>query len=108
MKTGRAVETAYRALLLADDLRERLARRGYPPAAAADLFIACWPIAERLVRLERRARKRARKGWSKKTSAVAEGVAPLDALAASIPLNPEHWRISLAPGTDIPATREVA
>ena len=84
MKTGRAVETAYRALLLADDLRERL------------------------VRLERKARKRARRGGSKRTSAVPEGFAPLDALAASIPFNTESWQVSLAPVTDTAARSEVA
>jgi hypothetical protein len=111
VKTGRAVATAYRALLLADDLRERLAALGYPPAPPGDLFAAAWPIAERIVWLERRAEKQARrerKRAGKKTHAVPESVAPVDALAASVTFNAERWRISLAPATDVAARSEVA
>jgi hypothetical protein len=117
MKPRRAAEVAFETLLLADDLRARLCERGYPAVEAADVFACCWPLAVRLVRLRRRARRDARADRERcrllaKAGALLEarpdGPVPAFVLARTVEFAPDAWHAALLPGPDVAARNEVA
>ena len=104
MKARTAERTALEALALADALRARL------PADAEitvdDLFALAWPLARRLVRLERRAARdaaarRERQALQAEIAAVLavdpETPAPGYVVAQSVPFDPASWRVALLP-----------
>ena len=115
MKARTAERIALEALALADALRARL------PADAEitvdDLFGLAWPLARKLVRLERRAARdaaarRERQALQAEIAAVLavepESLAPSYALTQFIPFDPASWRLALLPEIRIAARREAA
>lgn len=115
MKARTAERTALEAMTLADALRARL------PADAEitvdDLFGLAWPLARRLVRLERRAARDAaarceQQALQAEIAAVLavepESPAPSYALAQSVVFDPGAWRVALLPEFHRAAQREAA
>ena len=104
MKARTAERVAREALGLADALRARL------PADAEitddDIFGLAWPLARKLVRLERRAAKdaaarRDREALQAEIAAVLavepETAAPRYLITQSVPFDPAGWRVALLP-----------
>jgi hypothetical protein len=117
VKPRRAAEVALQTLLLADDLRDRLDERGYPEVNTADVFACCWPLAVRLVRLRRRARRDARADRERcrlldQAGALLEarpdGPVPAFLLSRTVEFAPNAWHAALLPGPDVAARNEVA
>ncbi len=117
MKPRRAAEVALQTLLLADDLRGRLDERGCPEVDTADVFTCCWPLAVRLVRLRRRARRDARADRERRcllaqAGALLEsrpdGPVPAVLLNRTVEFSPDAWHAALLPGPDVAARNEVA
>ena len=118
MKRRHLERAARQAIALAAELDARLpAWCAVPPE---DLFAAVWPLAVRLERLERRARKD-RKHAGRYRRAVRHARGEVEALLASqdssaasvsamlrtVPFSADHWRVGLVPGMPAPE-REAA
>lgn len=104
MKVRTAERVALEALALADALRARLPADAEIPVG--DIFALAWPLARRLVRLERRAARdaaarREREALQAQISAVlaveSETPAPGYVLGQSVPFDPAGWRVALLP-----------
>lgn len=115
MKARTAERVAAEAMALADALRARLPADATVPVE--DIFALAWPLARRLVRLEKRIARDAeaaekarvlREQIAAVLTAESDTPVPAFVLVHSIPFTPEHWRILLAPATDTAARSEVA
>jgi hypothetical protein len=98
------------AFVLADVLQSRLPACCGAAIPREDLFAAVWPLAVRLTRLERRAKKdkaaaryrAARAEAAEMLRGAPDTVATLQDLMRSVPLDPARWHTALRP--DVPAT----
>ena len=115
MKARTAERVAAEAMALADALRARLPADATVPVE--DIFALAWPLARRLVRLEKRIARDAEAAEKARvlreqiaTALTAESDTPVPAfvVANSIPFDPACWRVALAPGVPVDAAREVA
>ena len=115
MKARTAERVAAEAMGLADALRSRLPADAEIPVE--DIFALPWPLARRLVRLEKRiardaeAAERARVLRQQIAAVLAaepDTCAPSFDVANSIPFDPAAWRTALVPGVPVDAAREVA
>lgn len=109
MKRGLAVAAAYQAVVMSDELSQRLPKG--VDAAGWELFAAIWPLAVRVAELELTAEKRRRKDRKKaarseraRADAITalcvrrEGLADVAVLSRTVPLAAGMWRTVLEPG----------
>jgi hypothetical protein len=113
MKRKHLERAARQAIVLAAELDARLpAGCAVPPE---DLFAAVWPLAVRLERLERRARKdrghakayrkavrHARREVEVLLASQDSGAASAGALLRTVPFSADMWHIGLVPGAPVP------
>ncbi len=113
MKARTAERIAREAMALADALRARLPADADIPVE--DIFALAWPLARRLVRLERRIARDAeaaekarvlREQIAAVLAAEPDTCAPLFAVANCVPFTPGAWRIALVPDSDRAARSE--
>ena len=109
MKRALATAAAYQAVVMSDELAQRLPAGAEP--ATWDLFRAVWPVAVRVAELERADAKRRRKVAKKagrteqaRDAAITalgarrEGLADAAILSRTVPLAAGMWRTALEPG----------
>jgi hypothetical protein len=110
MTDKQLMRAAWEAISLARALQSRLPAGCHVPPE--ELFIALWPLACRLAWMEHRARKNAKdaRRYRKIRAVVAEelrtrpdSLVPLAALARTVPMDADVWKMALVPGVSADA-----
>ena len=119
MKRKHLERAAWLAVGLAEEAAARLP--ACCPVTLQDVYVVVFPLAVRLERLERRARKNrkrakahrravreARRTVAALLASQPEALASVPALAQSVPFRPELWRVDLVPGFPVHAAEKEA